>query len=109
MFIMKKLFLLLSIVSICGSVVADDLSATITNSEVGLNNGAIDLILNGGVTPYAFQWSGPDGYISSDEDISGLEPGEYCVTVTDFYCGIADLCVIVEEDFASGMANQNTP
>ena len=89
-------------------MMADDLIATITNSTDSLNNGAIDLILNGGVAPYTFQWTGPNGYNSSDEDISGLEPGEYCVTVSDFYCGTATLCVMVEEDVASGITLKNT-
>ena len=105
---MKKLFLLLLMMSAFKLMMADDLTATITNSTDSMNNGAIDLSLNGGVAPYTFQWMGPNGYNSTDEDISGLEPGEYCVTVSDFYCGTATLCVMVEEDVASGMAIENT-
>ncbi|HRD51722.1 MAG TPA: SprB repeat-containing protein, partial [Flavobacteriales bacterium] len=45
--------------------------------------GSIDLSLTGGAAPYAFQWSGPDGFTSSDEDPSGLISGSYSVTVTD--------------------------
>ena len=91
-----------------GAAMADDLSTTIINSTGGLNNGAIELTLNGGVAPFTFQWAGPNGYSSFDEDISGLEPGEYCVTVSDFYCGIATLCVLVEEDVVSGIAAQGS-
>lgn len=104
---MKKLFLLLTLMSSVKVMMADDLSATITNSVDSLNNGAIDLSLNGGVAPFTFHWTGPNGYSSSDEDISGLEPGEYCVMVSDFYCGTAILCVMVEEDLASGIVTQN--
>lgn len=105
---MKKLFLLLLMMSTVKLMMADDLTATITNSTDSMNNGAIDLNLNGGIAPYTFQWTGPNGYNSSDEDISDLEPGEYCVTVSDFYCGTATLCVVVEEEVATGMVTQNT-
>jgi hypothetical protein len=46
-------------------------------------DGSISLNIQGGNLPYEFQWSGPNGYTSTDEDISGLEPGVYTVTVTD--------------------------
>ena len=32
---------------------------------------------------YTFSWAGPDGYSSSQEDISSLEPGSYTLTVED--------------------------
>ena len=101
---MKKLLFIFPLI-FAERVLADDLSVSITNSTAGLNNGAIDLTVDGGVAPYLFQWTGPNGYSSSDEDIASLEPGEYCVTVTDLYCGTASLCVVVEEDVASGMVN----
>ena len=43
------------------------------------NNGAIDLTLIGGVTPFTFAWSNG----ATTEDISGLAAGVYTVTVTD--------------------------
>jgi len=45
--------------------------------------GSIDLSLTGGAAPFAFAWSGPDGFSSNDEDPSGLISGNYSVTVTD--------------------------
>ncbi len=102
---MKKLFFLLSM-SIVKLVAGDDLTAVVTNATVDLNDGSIDLNVNAGITPYTFAWTGPDGFTSSNEDIADLAAGEYCVTVTDFYCGVATLCVIVDEDFASGIKNQ---
>lgn len=100
---MKKIISLLIILTVTKSILADDLTATVTNSTTGLNNGAIDLTLNAGVAPYTFQWTGPNGYSSSLEDISGLAPGTYCVTVSDLYCGIASMCVTVEEDIATAI------
>ncbi|MFN8241262.1 MAG: SprB repeat-containing protein [Bacteroidales bacterium] len=45
----------------------------------GAGNGSIDISVNGGATPYSFLWS--NGSVT--EDISGLAPGTYSVTVTD--------------------------
>ncbi|NNC83886.1 MAG: hypothetical protein HKN79_09930, partial [Flavobacteriales bacterium] len=49
----------------------------------GFDDGAIDVTVSGGVGTYDYSWSGPNGFSSSDEDISGLEPGVYDLDVTD--------------------------
>ncbi|MGE0635061.1 MAG: choice-of-anchor L domain-containing protein [Bacteroidia bacterium] len=58
----------------------------------GLNvscNGAFDGSINasfaGGADceAYAYSWTGPNGFVSADEDISGLEAGSYLLTLTD--------------------------
>ncbi len=103
---MKKLFFLLSM-SFVKMVFANDLTAVVTNATVGFSNGEIDLSVNAGVTPYTFAWTGPDGFTSTNEDITDLAAGEYCVAVNDLYCGVATLCVVVEEDIASGIEAQN--
>jgi hypothetical protein len=105
---MKKLLFLLLMTGVIENVLADDLTTTITNATVGSSNGAIDLAISGGAAPFIILWSGPGGFSSSDEDISGLMAGEYCVTVSDNYCGVATLCVLVEEDLASGIETQET-
>lgn len=46
-------------------------------------NGAIDLSLSGGLSPYSYSWSNG----ATTEDIDGLNPGVYTITVTD-----ADAC-----------------
>ncbi|HNV66509.1 MAG TPA: gliding motility-associated C-terminal domain-containing protein, partial [Bacteroidales bacterium] len=54
------------------------------------NDGSIDLTVSGGRTPYSYSWTGPKGFTSSLEDISGLTEGTYTITVTDAYgCSIA--------------------
>ena len=65
---------------------------TATTSQVdidcfGADNGSIDLTPSGGTPSYTFTWTGPGGFIASTEDLSGLAPGAYSVTVTD-----ANLC-----------------
>lgn len=59
----------------------------------GVNDGAIDLTVQGGVVPYDIIWSGPNGFSSSAEDISGLEPGTYSAQVID-----GNGCIIAAQD-----------
>jgi hypothetical protein len=65
------------------------LSAALTHTTCpNSTNGAVALTVTGGTTPYAFAWvpSGggtiPAGQ-EDDEDLNGLTPGTYTVTVTD--------------------------
>ena len=46
---------------------------------VGSNNGAIDVSVTGGTTPYVFEWSNG----ATTEDISNLQAGQYQLLVTD--------------------------
>lgn len=46
----------------------------------GLNNGAVDITMNGGIYPYDFLWSTG----ATTEDISSLNPGGYFLQVTDY-------------------------
>ena len=58
------------------------LSATATETMVscfGLANGAIDLSVSGGTTPYTLLWSNNE----TSEDIDNLVAGTYSVSVTD--------------------------
>ncbi len=65
-------------------------SSTKTNITCGgLNDGTIDITVSGGLSPYTFAWTGPNGFTSSNEDLSGLEPGDYNLTVTD-----ANTCLV---------------
>ncbi|MFH2140978.1 MAG: T9SS type A sorting domain-containing protein, partial [Bacteroidota bacterium] len=46
-------------------------------------NGDISITVSGGTPGYTYSWVGPSGYISTNEDISGLCAGTYDLTVTD--------------------------
>lgn len=64
----------------------DSIHLTFTAPPITCHNGSdgsIDLEIEGGTATYTILWSGPGGFSSSDEDISGLAPGNYSATVTD--------------------------
>ncbi len=52
------------------------------------NNGELEITVSGGtpITPapaYLYNWAGPAGFSSNNEDLTGLSPGVYNVTVAD--------------------------
>ncbi|MBS1680198.1 MAG: gliding motility-associated C-terminal domain-containing protein [Bacteroidetes bacterium] len=52
------------------------------------SNGAIDLTPSGGAAgsgsgSYSYAWTGPSGFTATTEDISGIGPGNYNVTISD--------------------------
>lgn len=64
----------------------DSLFAEITATNVlcfGDNNGTIETLINGGTTPYTINWSGPNGFNSSELLLSDLIPGDYNLSVID--------------------------
>ncbi|MCI9847022.1 PKD domain-containing protein [Flavobacterium pectinovorum] len=54
----------------------------------GSNDGSISLTVSGGTPhttgkPYIISWTSPNGFTSSDEDISNLKAGLYYLSITD--------------------------
>lgn len=52
---------------------------TVTDENCGQGDGAVDIDVSGGATPYTFNWSNGE----TTEDITNLNAGSYDVTVTD--------------------------
>ncbi|NDD19715.1 MAG: hypothetical protein EBZ30_04990 [Flavobacteriia bacterium] len=46
-------------------------------------DGAVDITVSGGVSPYTYQWSVSGSPVATTEDLTGLERGTYSVDVTD--------------------------
>lgn len=65
---------------------ADLVLSTIASANpncAAVPTGSIDLKVVGGNAPYTYQWIGPNGFTATTEDLNGLMPGFYSVTVTD--------------------------
>jgi lysyl endopeptidase len=57
-------------------------STVVTDEALG-NDGAINLTVSGGTGTLDFAWTGPGGFTSTSEDLTGLASGTYAVTITD--------------------------
>ncbi|WP_417609372.1 HYR domain-containing protein [Owenweeksia hongkongensis] len=55
------------------------ISGTSTSSTCGGSNGALDINVSGGQSPYTFRWSNS----ATTEDIASIAAGNYTVTITD--------------------------
>ena len=55
--------------------------------------GNINIEVTGGIKPYTYQWTGPAGYSSSNQNIDNLQTGCYKLYITD-----ANNCTIVSDD-----------
>ena len=70
------------------------LSAVVNNISChGSNDGSIDLVVSGGLTPYTFIWS--NGLFT--EDINNLPPGTYTINVSDALGQISSASYLITE------------
>ncbi len=53
-------------------------------------DGAIFITAEGGSGNYTYQWTGPNGFSATEEDILNLGAGDYTVTITDANFGISN-------------------
>ncbi len=59
------------------------------------NDGAIELEITGGTTPYIVSWTGTDGYVSAEPAASGMTVGYYSVWVTDNHLCLDSILMIM--------------
>ncbi|GGG52357.1 PKD domain-containing protein [Bizionia arctica] len=79
--------------------------ATVNNNSCfESNNASIEIDVTGGVpfpsgNPYTISWSGPNGFTSSDEDITNLEIGTYVLDIIDDGgCPYSETFIITEPE-----------
>ncbi|NNM16667.1 MAG: hypothetical protein HKO56_08415, partial [Bacteroidia bacterium] len=70
----------------------------------GGNDGSIDLTPVGGVSPSTYVWSNA----STNEDLTGLVPGTYTVTVTDAHGCTETTSATINEPAAIGLTESHT-
>ena len=64
-------------------------------------DGAVSINVLGGeeCVTYDYAWTGPNGFTSADEDLTGLEAGTYVVVVSDASgCSYTDSITLIEPD-----------
>jgi len=70
-------------------------------------DGAIDVTVGGGTTPYTYQWSGASS--ATTEDLTSILNGTYTITVTDLNgCTIADTIVLLPNQTVLANAGNDT-
>ena len=73
----------------CVGLANVNVTTSVTNaSSSSANDGSIDLSVSGGSNAPTYSWTGPNGFSSTNEDISSLPIGTYNVTITDPLCAI---------------------
>ncbi|NLA24567.1 MAG: PKD domain-containing protein, partial [Bacteroidales bacterium] len=71
--------------SLTFTIVGIEANVTSTHSPCnGQNTGTISVSgITGGTSPYTTSWTGPGGFTSSSNNLTGLAPGAYHLTITD--------------------------
>ena len=60
------------------------------------SDGFIDISINGGTSPYTFNWTGPNGFESNSEDLLDISAGNYYLNLLD-----ENNCVATESFYLS--------
>ncbi|MBI5217972.1 MAG: choice-of-anchor J domain-containing protein [Bacteroidia bacterium] len=78
------------------TITVNEVITTISGTDItcnGNNDGTIDLLINGGTTPYTIVWSNG----ATVQNLTGLAPDTYDVTVSDSYgCSATNTYTIAE-------------
>ncbi|WP_156877199.1 gliding motility-associated C-terminal domain-containing protein [Salinimicrobium terrae] len=78
------------------------LSVNYVSTDLGcgeVNTGEIDLSLQGGSQSYSIQWSGPNDFSATTQDLIGLAPGTYSAEISDTAgCTVTIEVVIVQPE-----------
>ncbi|MFT5823517.1 MAG: hypothetical protein ACI8ZM_004779 [Crocinitomix sp.] len=64
-----------------------------TSDEISGSDGSINITVIGGTPSFTYDWDGPGGFTSTDQDVTGLVAGVYEVEITD-----GNGCIHVEDN-----------
>ena len=59
------------------------LDSQTNESCFGQSVGSISITASGGIPPYGYSWTGPNGFVSTSEDLNALSSGTYNIAVSD--------------------------
>src|SRR5690606_32035003 len=59
------------------------LQSSSSAASCGQADGSATASMLGGIAPFSYSWVGPNGFASSNQNISGLAPGMYVITIVD--------------------------
>lgn len=77
------------------------MNAIVLNSSDTAADGQVQVTVQGGTYPYVYVWTGPDGFISQQEDLYNVSGGEYRLTVVDASgCSLSAGPFNVDEEFS---------
>lgn len=75
-------------------ILAIDQIVNITDTTVG----GISITVSGGALPYDFDWTGPNGFTSDEEDLNNLAAGPYDLSVSDANgCIVSESYLVIDE------------
>ena len=90
---------------VLNAAIAPNLSVAGIPATCGLSNGGANLSVTGATDPYTYHWSNN----ASTEDLSNVLPGNYAVTVTDFFaCSATTSVTIANNNIALNITNVMT-
>ena len=76
---------------------------------INYNDGSITLNTSGGIGPFNFSWTGPNGFNSNNEDIFNLSPGTYVLNITDITSSCTkDTSFIISPGFELQLTTSST-
>jgi gliding motility-associated-like protein len=84
-------------ITLLGNQVIAFTSASLDVTCNGVDDGSISTTVTGGTPDYSFDWSGPDGFFSSDPDITDLGGGDYILSLADDNGCTLDTTIIISE------------
>ncbi|WP_236980444.1 T9SS type A sorting domain-containing protein [Membranihabitans maritimus] len=83
------------------------MNGIVLNSSDSTGNGQVQVTVQGGTYPYTYEWTGPDGFTSNQEDLYNITSGEYSLTVVDANgCTLSAGSFLVEDEVTQSLSGE---